>query len=151
MKLFPVALVVGIAAHFRALRADVVPARKLRTHAERGERPKHYIEILCLVELPLPRHEGEVEVAPIVPHGAAAGQPSCQQPARAFQRIDAALGKSVLIAPQHHGVGIVPKIQRRLPLRDAFKQRRFEGLIDKNVVARAFGKEENGWCHVNSI
>ena len=147
----PAAAEIGIAAELRARGDEIVPAAELRLYAECGERGEHHTEILLFCNPPFPSDEGEVEVAAVVEDGAAARQPACENSARGFEGVHPTLRKSVLVAAEHHGVRVAPKIERRFAVAHPIEERGFYRLIDKHVVARASGEQQSPDRHDNSI
>ena len=69
----------------------------------------------------------------------------------AVESVHPALRKSVLVAAEHHGVRVAPKIERRFAVAHPIEERGFYRLIYKHVVARASGEQQSPDRHDNSI
>ena len=122
------------AAYLRAADGDIVPARRLGFDAEPRERAYHRARVRVLVEVPLPREEGEVQVAGVVIDRAASRKPAGEPAPFALEQRDIALRAGVLIATYDHGAGVGPQKESRRPLGKFRRQLRFRRLIEEDIV-----------------
>jgi hypothetical protein len=77
--------------------------------------------------------EGEVEVAQVVVDGPATRASAGQMPAVALEARHVTLGRGVLVAPNHHGLCVLPKIEDGLPLPGRTHEARLDGEVGVRV------------------
>ena len=110
------------------IRHKVVAPGEARMNAERAHRGKDYGKLARKVIFPAWGHKREVQVAKVVVHRAAArGAPGKAAPILC-KELRAAFAPCVLVAADHNGVPVLPKVKRHALL-GGIKQKLLHGKV----------------------
>ena len=108
--------VVGITGELPSLRQQIVAAGQLRPDPQQAAGHDNDLLLPGKVVVALRNTECKIQVAQVVKHRPAAGEPPCQSAPLAFQKARAAFPPGILVAADDHGVLVLPEIENAASL-----------------------------------
>ena len=103
-------LIKGVAGKFPAICQKIVPTGFFCLDSGQQDSLADHLQLLIQIVIFPAHQEGEIQIAQIVEHRAAAGKPAGKMAALFLQHRGAALRPGVLVAADDHSVLVLPKI-----------------------------------------
>ena len=133
----------GVAGELPPLGQQIVAPGQLRSESQQAAGRENDLLLPVKIVVFLRDAEGEVQVAQIVEHRAAAGEPPRQHTALLLQKAGAALLPGVLVAANDHRVLILPQVENAGVLRHSLREIPLQRQIAIRVCAAAGAGEKS--------
>ena len=125
----------GVAGELPAAGENVVAAGALRRDTQTVAGRHQHLLLTAQIVIRRRQGEGEVQIAHVVVHRPAAGEPPGQHAALLLQQRGAALPPCVLVPADDHRVAVLPQVQDAGILRHRLRQIRLRGQIPVGIGA----------------